>query len=220
MPPRPQRPPLNVEAIIAAAAAIADRNGITGVTMRNLGKELGVEAMSLYHHVANKDALLDGLVEWIAAQLAVVNIHGEWRNEMITRAHVARSVFSTHPWSLGLLESRRVPSPSLLRHHDAVLGSLRNNGFSIELAVHAFSALDSYVFGFVLTEMNLPFDSGDDPEAFVDSFEPMIDLAQFRYLSEMIGAQVRGRSYAYADEFEFGLTLILDGLQERLANGS
>ena len=125
--------------------------------MRKLAQELGVEAMSLYHHVANKDDILDGIVDVVFSEIDLPTNDIDWRAAMRQRAISARQALRRHPWATGLMESRSTPGPATLRHHDAVLGILRNAGFSIELAAHAFSVLDSYVYGFALQESSLPF---------------------------------------------------------------
>ena len=181
--------------------------------MRTVGRELGVEAMSLYHHVASKDALLDGLADWIFARIMTPAADRPWRSEMEARAHSARSVLSAHPWGLGLIESRRSPGPATLRHHDAVLGCLRSAGFPVSLAAHAFSVLDAYVFGFVLTEVNLPFEPGESAEDFVADLG--LVMSEHPHLAEMVAEQVVGRDYAYGNEFAYGLELVLDGLEAR-----
>ncbi len=213
----PPRPALTQERIVEAAVRVADRGGLAQVSMRNVGKELGVEAMSLYHHLAGKDALLDGLADWAFARIEPPEPSDPWRQGMTRRAASARQTLAQHPWALGLLESRRSPGPALLAHHDAVLGSLRRNGFSVELAAHAYSAIDAYVYGFVLTELNLPFEPGESTEEFVEEIRGSLPAAEYPHLVEMISEQVMGRDYAYGDEFEFGLDLILDGLEAHLA---
>jgi AcrR family transcriptional regulator len=216
----PRRPALSLDRIIDAAVGVADRSGLAGTSMRSVGRELGVEAMSLYHHLEGKDALLDGLVDWIFTRIDLPEPDQPWRLAMSERAVSARRVLGAHPWALGLIESRRVPGPALLRHHDRVLGCLRENGFSVALASHAFSAIDSYVYGFVLTELNLPFDVDEGAEAFADEIRQLLPADRYPYLVEMIATQVVGKEYAYADEFGFGLDLILDSLEQRLAGAS
>lgn len=208
-----QRPALNQTRIVEAAVRVADRVGISQVSMRNVGKELDVEAMSLYHHIAGKEALLDGLADWFFTQITLPAPQQPWREAMVARAASARTAASLHPWALGLIESRRTPGSALLRHHDAVLGSLRSNNFSVALASHAFSAIDAFVYGFVLTELNLPFEPGESAADFVAGIEQMIPAAEYPYLVEMMTNQVVGKNYAYGDEFQFGLDLILDGLE-------
>lgn len=211
------RPALNPDRIIEAAVRVADRGGLHQVSMRNVGKELGVEAMSLYHHLAGKEALLDGLVNWIFSQIELPRPRQSWRNGMTVCATSARRVLAQHPWALGLVESRRTPGPALLRHHDGVLGCLRRNGFSVALAAHAFSVIDAYVYGFVLTELNLPFDGAETADQFVDEIRELLPADEYPHLVELITEQVVGKAYAYSDEFEFGLQLVLDGLAHHLA---
>lgn len=211
----PRRPALSAGVIVEAAVRVADVGGLAQVSMRNVGKELGVEAMSLYHHLRGKEALLDALADWAFARIELPEPAEPWREAMAARAASARRVLSAHPWALGLLESRRAPGPALLRHHDRVLGCLRENGFSVALAAHAYSALDAYVYGFVLTEVNLPFEAGEGAEEFAATIAPM--LAEYPHLTEMIGTLVVGRDYDYANEFAYGLDLVLDGLEARVA---
>lgn len=213
----PRRPALSEARIIDAAVQVADRGGISHVSMRNVGTELGVEAMSLYHHLAGKEALLDGLANWIFTQIEMPEPGEPWRPAMIVRAASARRALSEHRWALGLIESRRSPGPALLAHHDTVLGCLRHNGFSILLASHAFSAIDAYVYGFVLTELNLPFDADESVDDFVAEIQHVLNHDEYPHLVEMITDQVLGHDYRYADEFEFGLDLILDSVEQRLA---
>lgn len=211
-----KRPGLNQERIVDAAIRVADDGGLAAVSMRNIGKELGVEAMSLYHHIAGKEPLLDAMVEWVFARIRLPDPAAEWRAEMTARACSAREVLAAHPWALGLIESRRTPGPGTLRHHEAVLACLRHNGFSVALAAHAFSALDAYVYGFVLTEVNLPFEAGS-ADKFAADMQALMPAAQYPHLSEMLRVQVIGQSYDYGKEFGFGLDLILDSLERHLA---
>ncbi len=212
-----RRPALTQDRIIDAAVRVADRGGLTQVSMRTVGHELGVEAMSLYHHLAGKDALLDGLANWAFARIELPDPRLPWRRAMTERAGSARRVLAQHPWALGLIESRRSPGPALLRHHESVLACLRHNGFSVALASHAFSAIDAYVYGFVLTELNLPFGADESAEEFVTEIQEMLPADEFPHLIEMVTEQVVGKDYAYGDEFEFGLELVLDGLERHLA---
>ncbi len=210
----PARPPLSRERIIEAATRVADAGGLGRVSMRGVAAELGCEAMSLYHHLTGKDDLLDGLADWVFTQIRLPSPGEGWRHAMACRAESARLVLSAHPWALGLIESRRDPGPNLLRHHDAVLGCLRADGFSVALAGHAFSVLDSYVYGFVLTELNLPFTPEEGAAGFVA--ELTLPLQDYPHLVEMVATQVSGGNYAYGEEFGFGLDLILQALQGRL----
>jgi len=198
---------------------VADAGGLGRVSMRNVGRELGVEAMSLYHHLAGKDALLDGLADWVFGHITLPAADAPWRPAMTSRAWSAREVLSRHPWALGLGESRHTPGPALLRHHEAVLACLRRNGFGVALAVHAFSALDSYVYGFVITELTLPFAPGEDAEAFTEGIAHLLPPDRYPRMNEMVAELVAGHGYDYGDEFGYGLEIILDGLERRLAGG-
>lgn len=210
-----ERPALNRSRVIEAAVEVADRGGLARVSMRNVGKALGVEAMSLYHHVSGKEDLLDAMVDWIFARIELPDPERPWRQAMADRSSSARDVLSLHPWALGLLESRSSPGPEILRHHDAVLGCLRHHGFPVRLAAHAYSAIDSYVYGFVLTELNLPFAPGEGAEEFTARLAPPPDL--YPHLAEFVAELVVGREYSYGDEFPYGLGLVLDQLEQRLA---
>jgi AcrR family transcriptional regulator len=209
------REPLSRERIVDAAAAVADESGLAGVSMRSVAKRLGVEAMSLYHHIDAKERLLDELADWVFSRIGPPSPDAPWRDGMRDRAHSAREVLSAHPWGLTLVESRRAAGPVLLEHHDAVLGCLRRGGFSVVLAAHAFSVLDAYVYGFVLTEQNLPFKPGERVEDFVAEV-PMFD-GRYPYMVEMVNEMIVGQDYAYGNEFDHGLELILDALAARLA---
>lgn len=205
---------LSAERVVVAAAAVADRAGLDGVSMRSVGKELGVEAMSLYHHVAGKEALLDGLAGWLMAQIEAPSADGDWRAELAARSHSARAVLGAHPWGLSLLESRRSPGPELLQGHEAVLACLRAGGFSVRLAAHAFAVLDAYVYGFVLAEQQLPFAPGE-ADGMLE--EMAIPVDRFPALGEFASELIVGKDYAFGDEFAWGLELVLDGLAARLA---
>ncbi|NQX29901.1 TetR/AcrR family transcriptional regulator [Microbacteriaceae bacterium VKM Ac-2854] len=211
------RTPLSRERIIDAAVRVADGGGLVAVSMRNVGRELGVEAMSLYNHVANKEDLLDGLANRVFELFGPVSA-GPWRASMTARARTAREVLSAHPWGLGLIESRRAGGLAILRYHDAVLGCLRADGFSVPLAAHAFSALDAYVYGFVLTEVNLPFSSGEGADEM--AAELALPAQEYPHMVEMMQAMVIGHGYEYGSEFEYGLELILDALEVKRASSA
>src|ERR1700733_4364603 len=130
--------------------------------MRKLGEAVGVEAMSLYNHVANKDDLLDGMIDLVFGEIDLPPDDGSWKIAMRQRANSVRTALTRHRWAIGLMESRSSPGPATLRHHDAVLGCLRDAGFPVALAAHAYAVLDSYIYGFALQEASLPFDTGDE----------------------------------------------------------
>ena len=214
----PTRLPVSRERALATAVALADADGLGSLTMRKLAQALGVEAMSLYHHVANKDDILDGMVEAVFAEIELPADDADWRTAMYERAASLRATMIRHPWAISIMESRSSPGAATLRHHDAVLGCCRRAGFSIEMAGHAFSLIDSYVYGFVLSEVNLPFDEGDDLGKIVDGMMPEAGAVEYPYLVELTTAVILKPGYAYGNEFEFGLGLILDGLEARHAS--
>jgi AcrR family transcriptional regulator len=208
------RSPLSRERVLLAAVALADEHGIASLSMRRLGDVLGVEAMSLYNHVANKDELLDGMVDLVFSEIDLPVGGADWKTAMRERAQSARQALGRHPWAIGLMSARTSPGPATLRHHDAIIGSLRMAGFSIAMAAHAFSAIDSYVYGFALQEATLPF--GDTEEETVEVARTM--MAQFPadafpHLTEFSVEHVLQPGYDYGIEFDFGLDLILDGLE-------
>lgn len=209
-------PPLSGPRIIAAAVEVADRGGFAALSMRNVGKQLGVEAMSLYHHVANKDALLDALVDWVFAQIELPTAADSWQDGMRRRAGSARRVLVDHPWALALIDSRSNPGPALLRHHDAVIGCLRAGGFPIGLAADAFSVIDAYVYGFALTERNLPFDPGTTTDAVDFAAEVAPLLADYPHLAELVEHLTASGEYSFSSQFEHGLEIILAELEHRL----
>jgi len=206
------RAPLSREAVLRAAVAFADEHGLASLSMRKLGDALGVEAMSLYNHVANKSALLDGMVDVVFGEIDLPVPGDGWRAAMRQRACSARAVLSRHRWAIGLMESRSSPGPATLRHHDAVIGSLRHGGFSVEMAAHAFSVLDSYIYGFALQEANLPFEPGEGTAELAQAILAQFPTDAYRHLAELTREHVLQPGYDYGDEFEFGLDLILDGL--------
>jgi AcrR family transcriptional regulator len=207
------RTPLSRERVLRTAVAFADESGISSLSMRKLGEVLGVEAMSLYNHVASKGDLLDGMIDYVFSEIGLPCGEAGWKTAMRQRAVSAREVLIRHRWAIGLMESRSSPGPATLRHHDAVIGSLRGAGFPIALAAHAFSVLDSYIYGFALQEASLPFGTGEEAAHVAQEMSSHFASGQYPYLTEMAMAHVVAPGYSYGDEFEIGLDLILDGLQ-------
>ena len=207
---------LSPERVLRAAVALADAGGIESLTMRRLGQDLGVEAMSLYKHVANKDALLDGMVDLVFAEIEVPSGDTDWRTAMRDRAASTRAALIRHPWATPLMQSRTAPGPATLHHHDTVIGTLRQAGFSVELTAHAFSALDGYIYGFAMQQRSLPFDTLEEAqEVGRQMFARMPDGA-YPHLTELTVRHILQPGYDYGDEFEYGLGLILDGLERAL----
>jgi AcrR family transcriptional regulator len=210
---RKQRPvPLTRQRALDAAIALADAGGIDALTMRKLAHALDVEAMSLYHHVANKDDILDGMVDSVFAEIELPVADVDWTTAMLQRARSLRAALVRHPWAIGIMESRRAPGPATLRHHDAVIGCCRRAGFSVEMSAHAFSLLDSYIYGFVLQEINLPFADTDDLGEVLESMVPEHFALEYPHFAELTSEYVLRKGYSYSDEFEFGLDLILSSL--------
>jgi AcrR family transcriptional regulator len=212
--PRPtqKRTPLSRERALHAAVELADDEGIDAVTMRKLAQALGVEAMSLYHHVANKSDILDGMVDLVFSEIDLPDEGADWTVAMTDRSRSVRAALLRHRWAIGLMESRKSPGPATMRHHDSVIGACRRAGFSVEMTAHAFSLMDSYIYGFVLQEVGLPFDDGDDLGELIDSIMPQ-DMAEvYPHFAELTSEFILRPGYSYSDEFEFGLRLILDAL--------
>lgn len=191
---------------------LADQGGIESLTMRRLGRELGVEAMAVYYHFANKDEVVDGVVDRVHGEIEVPSDAADWSVAMRRRAFSARDALSRHPWAAVLMESRRNPGSASLRHHDAVLGVLRASGFSVEMAAHAFSLLDSYIYGFAQQQASLPFESGN-AAAVAEDMLRSFPVDAYPHLAELAFQQVMKPGYDYAAEFDFGIDLILEGLE-------
>ena len=207
------RIPLSRDRVLRAAAAFADENGIETLSMSKLGEAVGVEAMSLYNHVASKEDLLDGMIDLVFSEIELPSAEEGWKRAMRQRAVSVRTVLSRHRWAIGLMESRTSPGTATLRHHDAVIGCLRDAGFSLELAAHAYSALDSYLYGFALQERGLPFDTPEETAALAQVMLAQFPADEYPHLAEFTFGHVLQPGYDFGSEYEFGLDLILDGLE-------
>jgi hypothetical protein len=215
------RVPLTRERVLAAALKLADQGGIESLSMRKLGHELGVEAMAVYYHFANKDEVLDGIVDLVFNEIDLpAGGGGDWKSAMRGRALSVRDALSRHRWAIGLMESRANPGPANLRHHDAVIGSLRAAGFTMEMVAHAYSLLDSYIYGFALTKMNLPFDSSTNVGQVAQSMLHPYPRGEYPNLVQMVTEHVMKPDYDYADEFEYGLDVVLDGFGSWIRSSS
>jgi AcrR family transcriptional regulator len=204
---------LSRERVLRAAVELADRDGIGALSMRRLGQEVGVEAMSLYNHVRNKEDVLNGMVDAVFSEIDLPAGDAAWWTAMRQRAISARQALLRHPWAIGLMESRVQPGPATLRHHDSVLRNLRTAGFSVEMAAHAYSMLDSYVYGFTLNELSLPLDSSRQIAEVAGNILRENPAGEYPYLMEMAVEHAMKPGYDYGDEFEYGLDVILDGLK-------
>jgi AcrR family transcriptional regulator len=210
---RRPRAALNRDRVLAAAVALADEIGIEALSMRKLGESLGVEAMSLYNHVANKEALLDGMIDVVFGELDLPTADDGWRPAMRQRGISVRAALRRHRWAIGLMESRTSPGPATLAHHDAVIGVLRAGGFTVAQTAHAFSVLDSYIYGFALQEKSLPFEGPEQTAEVAAQMFADFPVDRYPHFVELATQHVLQPGYDYGDEFELGLDLILDGLE-------
>lgn len=213
------RAPLSRERVFAAAVALADEQGLASVTMRAVGDRLGVEAMSLYHHVANKGELLDGMVEVVFGEVELPTTDVDWKEAMRRRAVSTREALGRHRWAVDLLQSATTPGPAQFRVVNAVLECLRNAGFSVEDTVHAYSAQDAYIYGFALQEKNLPVDTPGELAEAAQEVGRQFSAEEYPYIAETIAGQVTRPGYDFADEFRFGLDVILDGFERLRGTG-
>jgi AcrR family transcriptional regulator len=209
-----RRLPLSRARVLEAALALADAGGIESLTMRRLGEELDVGPMALYRHVANKEDLIDGLVDLVFGEIPLPPSGADWRTAMRERSFSLRDALMRHRWAIGLMESRRNPGPANLRHHDAVIGSLRAAGFDMAMAAHAYSVLDGYIYGFALTKMSLPFEDTSDIAEVAETMLAPFPVNAYPNLAAFITEHAMKPGYDYADEFGYGLELILDGLDK------
>lgn len=212
---------LSRDKVLRQALAFADREGLGGLSMRKLGRRLGAGTMSLYHHVRDKEDLLNGMVDLVFAEIYLPEKRSDWRRMMRARAISVRQALARHPWAIGLLDSPKSPGPAHLRHREAVAACLRRAGFSIRMAVHAQWLLDCYIYGFVLQEVSLPFKDAEAPAKLLqDLYLPRLPQERYPYLNEA-AAQLAQGGYDPAQEFTYGLDLILDVLERgRLGKSS
>ncbi|HET7477690.1 MAG TPA: TetR/AcrR family transcriptional regulator C-terminal domain-containing protein [Dermatophilaceae bacterium] len=206
--------------MLRSAMAIADSGGIAALTIRSLAQQLGVKPMSVYHYVANKDEILDGIIDIVFSEIELPSIGGDWRSQMRRRAHSARKVLGGHRWAIGLLESRPTPGPATLRHHDVVIGTLRAAGFSREMTAHAYALIDSYTYGFALQEANLPFQGRDTVSEAAEPIMAGFTAEEYPHLSDMVTEYYLRPGYDFGGEFDLGLNLILDALDTSLPGTS
>jgi AcrR family transcriptional regulator len=205
--------PLTRDRVLEAAVRLADQGGIDALSMRKLGQELGVEAMALYYHFANKDRVLDGMVDRVFEEIELPQAGADWRVAMRARGISLHDALGRHRWAIGMMESRATPGPANLRHHDAVIGCLRAAGFDMAAVAHVYSLLDAYIYGFALTKMSMPFDALDD---IADTAQTMLEPFapdDFPNLVAFITDHAMQPGYDFADEFEYGLDIVLDGIE-------
>jgi AcrR family transcriptional regulator len=217
--PRRRHAPLSRERVLKAALELADGGGFHSLSMRKVAAKLRVEAMSLYNHVANKEDLIDGLVDIVFSEIEVPEPGSvDWRTAMRSRALSVRAALQRHRWAVGLMEGRMSPGPANVANHNAVMGCLREGGFEFRDAVHAYSVMDAYIYGFALQERGLPFDTPEETAKVMrEQRQNVPSMDDYPYLVET-AAELEKAGYDYDVEFLFGLDLILDGI-ERFRDG-
>lgn len=204
---------LNRDRVLEMAIKLADEGGLEKLSMRRLGDELGVEAMSLYNHVSNKEDLLNGMIDALYKETELPSHDDDWKSALRKRSVSVRKVLLRHPWANGLMDSATSPGPGTLRHHDRVLGTFRTGGFSLAMTAHAFSALDSYVYGYAKQEKALPFDTEEQAASMASTMLAQLPASEYPYLYELMAKHVLQPGYNYSEEFSFGLDLVLDALE-------
>ncbi len=211
-----KRRPLSRDRVLDAALRLADKQGVEALSMRSLGRALGVEAMSLYRYVKNKDELLDGIVDRVVSKIEVPPAGSEWRAAMRGRARSARRAFVRHPWAAALFEARlEHQTPVRLGYANAVLGLLREGGFSVSAAYRAFLLVDSYLYGFIMQETSWRVEDGDLSRAAQESAVLMISEA-YPHLAEVMAYTSSANAEAPISldtEFDHGLERVLDALE-------
>ena len=205
-----QKQRLSAERVLDAAMALADEIGIEAFTIRKLADALDTKPMTIYHHIPSKEAIIDGLVDRVFAEIERPPADLPWQQAIRQRCVSARVALRRHPWATPLMESRTNPGPETLGHHDAVLECLFAAELPTELAAHAYALLDSYVYGFALQEASLPATSGVAMHELVAAMSAQLE--DYPNLARFTVDHVLAPDYDFTAEFEFGLDLILDGL--------
>ncbi len=208
----PARTPLTRDRILEAAIGLADRDGIETLTIRRLATELDVKPMTLYHHVDGKEAVLDGMIDLVFTEIDLPDDDLTWRAAVRARCMSARTVLVGHPWSVPLMESRRSPGPATLRHHEAMLTRFLDAGMSLQLTAHAYAVIDSYVYGFAIQEANVPVQGAAGQEDVTREIAAQISPEEYPHLVRFAAEHVMRPGYRFGDSFEYGLDLLLDGL--------
>ena len=208
-----RRARLSRELVLRAALEVADEGGLEALTMQHIGQRLGVEAMSLYRHVRNKEDILDGIVDLVFGEIALPGDDIDWLRALRLRAVSTREVLARHPWAVGRMESRVRPGPANLHHHDIVLGILFGAGFSSAMATHVYSLLDAYIYGFALQEGNTRVNA---PETLNEVTSDVIErMAGDEYPHmQRVGRELMVTGFEFGAEFAFGLDLILRAIEQ------
>jgi AcrR family transcriptional regulator len=207
------RVPLSRNRVLEGAIRLADSGGIESLSMRKLAQELGVEAMTLYYHVANKDDILNGIVDIVVGEFDLPTRGGEWKPEIRKTAISAHEVLVLRPWAASLVLTAAGVSPARLRYMDSILGCFRDAGFSAEMTDHAYHAIESHIMGFTLWEVGMDLGSKEDLAALATDFLEALPVDEFPHLAEHVEQHLKPRRTDDPGEFAFGLELILDGLE-------
>ena len=207
------RVPLSRDRVLRAAMDLADDAGIESLTMRRLAQELGVEAMSLYYYVANKDEILNGIVDVVVGEIELPSPGTDWKRGLRRIAISAYDVLTRHPWAANLVLTSTGISGARLRYMEAILGSLREAGFSAEMTDHGYHALESHIMGFTLWEVGMNLGSVEDLKGLASEFLQRLSREELPHLAEHVEQHLKPRRPDDEGEFGFGLALILDGLE-------
>lgn len=214
-----KRAPVTAQRIVDTAIRIADAQGTAALTMRAVADALGVQAMSLYNHVANKDAILDHMVDAVFARIEVPD-DADWQTAMRVRARTMHRELRSHPWAIALLDSRRAAGMTTLRHHDRTIGVLRRAGFSAAMVAHAMALLDAFVYGFAVQESSLPLERDEDAADLAREVVGGMPTDELPDLTWLATSRVIDADYSFAAEFDYGLDLLLEGIERRIQAGS
>jgi AcrR family transcriptional regulator len=213
------RPTLTRQRVLEGAVNLADEIGIEALTIRKLADSLGTRPMTIYHYVPSKDEIVDGMVEMVFAEIELPSPDEDWQPAIRKRCVSAREVLKRHPWAAPLMESRTAPGPMNLAHHEAVLACLRRGGLSFPLMAHAYAILDSFVYGYAFEESVLPFDTYEDIRGLAAQIMASFPADTYPAFAEFTKEHVLQPGYRFADSFDFGLDLIIDGLAAAARKG-
>ena len=214
-----KKPRLTAERVLHGAVALADEIGIADLTIRRLAEALEVKPMTIYHHIPNKEAIIDGMIDLVFSEIELPPADMAWRNAIQVRSRSMREVLASHPWASPLMETRTNPGMATLVHHDAVLGCFRRGGLSLELTGHAYALIDAFLYGFAMQEATLPATGGEEMAELAESIADHMSADLLPHLAEFTIGRVLQPGYDFANEFEFSLNLILDGLERAAAAG-
>ncbi len=210
---RRDRAPLTRDRVLRAAISHADTVGLNGLSMRGLAGILDVAPMALYRHVANREDLIDAMIDVVFGEVVLPSGGADWKSAMRERGLSMRDVLTRHRWAIGLMESRRHPGQANLRHHDAVIGKLRSAGFDVAMVAHAYSLLDSYIYGFAMTQVRIPFETSAEMAAMAEDMFKPFSPNEYPNLAEFVDDHVMTPGYQYVDEYKYGLDRVLDAIE-------